>query len=91
VFRYVLKGFITLNVKLKRKFRITGFYPDWANPYLPDRTCHCFAFMLIVIFPYQEAIRPYLEAFLFSWDSFHPAGSLSNIIAGFDTDVHALV
>jgi hypothetical protein len=32
VFRYVLKGFTTLNVKLKRKFRITGFYPDWANP-----------------------------------------------------------
>jgi hypothetical protein len=41
--------------------------------------------MLIVIFPYLPGSdSPYLEAFLFSWDSFHfcSAGSLSNIIAG---------
>jgi hypothetical protein len=70
-------------VKLKEKFRITGFYPDWANPTY-QITCHCFfAFMLIVIFLIsQEAIRPFLEAFLFSWDSFTfgSAGSLSNIM-----------
>jgi hypothetical protein len=61
VFRYVLKGFTTLNVKLKRKFRITGFYPDWANPTYQIVRVIVFAFMLIVIFLiYQEAIRPYL-------------------------------
>jgi hypothetical protein len=45
-------------VKLKKEFRITGFYPDWANPTYQIVRVIVFAFMLIVIFP-QEAIRPF--------------------------------
>jgi hypothetical protein len=93
VFRYVLKGFTTLNVKLKRKFRITGFYPDWAT--LPTRlyVSLFFAFMLIVIFPYLPGSdSPILEAFLFSWDSFHFWFRITfEYYCRFDTDVHALV
>jgi hypothetical protein len=71
-------------VKLKKK-ELPGFYPDWANPTYQIVRVIVFCFYVNRNFPiYQEAIRPYLEAFLFFWIpfTFGSAGSLSNIIAG---------
>jgi small-conductance mechanosensitive channel len=71
-------------VKLKKKFRITGFYPDWANPYQIVRVIVFFAFMLIVIFPYRKRFAHFrgVSVFLGFLFTFGSAGSLSNIIAG---------
>jgi hypothetical protein len=44
VFRYVLKGFTTLNVKLKRKFRITAFIQIGQTP--PTRS-YVYCFLLL--------------------------------------------
>jgi hypothetical protein len=82
VFRYVLKGFITLNVKLKRKFRITVL-SRLGKSYLPDCTCHCFCFYVNRDFSLSPRKRfahfrgvSVFLGFLFTFGS---AGSLSNM------------
>jgi small-conductance mechanosensitive channel len=80
VFRYV-KGIHTLNVKLKRKFRITVL-SRLGKPHYQITCCFCFYVNRFLSprkrFAHFRGVSVFL-GFLFTFGS---AGSLSNIIAG---------
>ena len=87
VFRYVLKGIYFLRTEIALgKLKISGFYPDWANPTYQIIRVLIFAFMIVVIFPYlpgsESPIFKGVSVFLGFLFTFGSAGSLSNIIAG---------
>ena len=87
VFRYILKGIHFLKNEIERgNLRITGFYPDWANPTYQIVRVLIFAFMIIVIFPYlpgsDSPVFRGVSVFLGFLFTFGSAGSLSNVIAG---------
>jgi len=86
-FRYALKGLYFLKSEIEKgDLKITGFYPDWANPTYQILKVLVFAFMVVVIFPYlpgsNSAIFQGVSVFLGFLFTFSSAGSLSNIIAG---------
>ena len=86
-FRYALKGLFFLKSEIEKgDLKITGFYPDWANPTYQIIKVLVFAFMVVVIFPYlpgsNSAIFQGVSVFLGFLFTFSSAGSLSNIIAG---------
>ncbi|BBE17414.1 mechanosensitive ion channel family protein [Aquipluma nitroreducens] len=86
-FRYALKGLYFLKSEIEKgDLKITGFYPDWANPTYQIIKVLVFAFMVVVIFPYlpgsNSAIFQGVSVFLGFLFTFSSAGSLSNIIAG---------
>ena len=86
-FRYALKGLYFLKSEIEMgDLKITGFYPDWANPTYQIIKVLVFAFMVVVIFPYlpgsNSAIFQGVSVFLGFLFTFSSAGSLSNIIAG---------
>ena len=86
-FRYALKGLYFLRSEIEKgDLKITGFYPDWANPTYQIIKVLVFAFMVVVIFPYlpgsNSAIFQGVSVFLGFLFTFSSAGSLSNIIAG---------
>ena len=87
VFRYVLKGLRYLKSEIEDgELKISGFYPDWANPTYQIVRVLVFAFMIIVIFPYlpgsESPVFRGVSVFLGFLFTFGSAGSLSNIIAG---------
>jgi small-conductance mechanosensitive channel len=87
IFRYLLKGLNFLKKEVARgALRITGFYPDWANPTYQIIRVLAFAFILIVIFPYLPGsgspIFKGVSVFLGVLFTFGSAGALGNIIAG---------
>jgi len=87
VFRYVLKGLRYLKSEIENgELKISGFYPDWANPTYQIVRVLVFAFMVIVIFPYlpgsESPVFRGVSVFLGFLFTFGSAGSLSNIIAG---------
>ncbi|SMO49481.1 mechanosensitive ion channel domain-containing protein [Solitalea koreensis] len=87
VFRYILRGINFLKIEIQRgNLKISGFYPDWANPTYQIVRILVLAFMVIVIFPYlpgsDSPIFRGVSVFLGFLFTFGSAGSLSNIIAG---------
>lgn len=87
VFNYFLKGLRFLKNEVEcGDLKISGFYPDWANPTYQIIKILVFAFMLIVIFPYlpgsESPAFKGVSVFLGVLFTFGSAGSLSNIIAG---------
>ena len=87
VFKYVLKGIRFLKEEVENgNLKLSGFYPDWANPTYQILRILVFAFMLVVIFPYlpgsDSPIFKGVSVFLGFLFTFGSAGSLSNLIAG---------
>lgn len=87
VFRYVLKAIHFLKTEIEYgKLRISGFYPDWANPTYQIVRVLVIAFMIVVIFPFlpgsESPIFRGVSVFLGFLFTFGSAGSLSNIMAG---------
>ena len=82
-----LKGLYFLKSEIEKgDLKITGFYPDWANPTYQIVRILVFAFMIVVIFPYlpnnDSRVFQGVSVFLGFLFTFSSAGSLSNIIAG---------
>lgn len=87
IFRYVLRGLTFLRSEVNSgNLKITGFYPEWANPTYQIIRILVFAFMVVVIFPYlpgsDSPVFQGVSVFLGFLFTFGSAGSLSNIIAG---------
>lgn len=87
VFRYVLKAFRFFKEEIEtNNLKITGFYPDWANPTFQIIRIITLAFMIIVIFPYlpgsDSKVFQGVSVFLGFLFTFGSAGSLSNVMAG---------
>jgi small-conductance mechanosensitive channel len=66
--------------------KLSGFYPDWANPTFQILRVLLLAFMFVLIFPYlpgsDSPIFQGVSVFLGFLFTFGSAGSLSNIVAG---------
>lgn len=87
VFHYVIKGIRFLKNEIERgNLRLTGFYPDWANPTFQIIRVVLNAFTLVLIFPYlpgsDSPIFKGVSVFLGVLFTFGSSGSLSNIVAG---------
>ncbi len=87
VSRYLLRGIRFLRNEIQRgNLRISGFYPDWANPTYQIIRVLLFAFIFIVIFPYlpgsNSQVFRGVSVFLGVLFTFGSTGSLSNVIAG---------
>ncbi len=87
VFKYVLKGIHYLKKEIENeKLKLSGFYPDWANPTYQILKVVLYAFMFVLIFPYlpgsESPIFQGVSVFLGFLFTFGSAGSLSNIVAG---------
>jgi small-conductance mechanosensitive channel len=87
VFRYAIKGIHFLKTEIeKENLKLSGFYPDWANPTFQILKVILYAFMFVLIFPYlpgsESPIFKGVSVFLGFLFTFGSAGSLSNIIAG---------
>jgi small-conductance mechanosensitive channel len=87
LFHYTLKLYQFLKTEIASgKLKITGFYPEWANPtFQIVRVLH-YAFLFIIIFPYlpgsNSPVFKGVSVFLGFLFTFGSAGSLSNIMAG---------
>lgn len=87
VFNYTIKGIRFLKLEIEREnLKLSGFYPDWANPTFQILKVILYAFMFVLIFPYlpgsESPIFKGVSVFLGFLFTFGSAGSLSNIIAG---------
>ncbi len=87
VFRYILRALNFFKNEIRRgNLKITGFFPDWANPTYQILRILVLAFMLVVVFPYlpgsDSEIFKGVSVFLGFLFTFGSAGSLSNVIAG---------
>jgi len=87
IFNYLLKGLLYIKTEIEtEKLKISGFYPDWANPTFQIIRVLIFAFMLVLIFPYlpgsNSPVFQGVSVFLGFLLTFGSAGSLSNVIAG---------
>jgi small-conductance mechanosensitive channel len=87
VFNYAIKGVRFLKLEIEREnLKLSGFYPDWANPTFQILKVILYAFMFVLIFPYlpgsESPIFKGVSVFLGFLFTFGSAGSLSNIIAG---------
>ncbi len=86
-FRYVMRGLKFLKYEVETgNLKISGFYPDWANPTYQILRIMVLAFMIVVIFPYlpgsDSPVFKGVSVFLGFLFTFGSAGSLSNMIAG---------
>lgn len=86
-FRYVMRGLKFLKYEVETgNLKLSGFYPDWANPTYQILRIMVLAFMIVVIFPYlpgsDSPIFKGVSVFLGFLFTFGSAGSLSNMIAG---------
>lgn len=87
VFRWVFKGLRYLKNEIKNgELKISGFFPDWANPTYQIMRVLLFAFMIVVIWPYlpgsESPVFQGVSVFLGFLLTFGSAGSLSNVISG---------
>lgn len=87
VFKYVMRFIYFLKTEIENEnLKISGFYPDWANPTYQIIKVIMFAFMGIVIFPYlpgsDSPIFQGVSVFLGVLFTFGSSGSLSNVVAG---------
>ena len=86
-FKYVMRGLKFLKSEVESgNLKLSGFYPDWANPTYQILRIMVLAFMIVVIFPYlpgsDSPIFKGVSVFLGFLFTFGSAGSLSNMIAG---------
>lgn len=86
-FKYVMRALKFLKYEVESgNLKISGFYPDWANPTFQILRIMVLAFMVVVIFPYlpgsDSPIFKGVSVFLGFLFTFGSAGSLSNMIAG---------
>ncbi len=87
VFRYIIKfvEFLKTEVEIGN-LKLSGFYPDWANPTFQILRVVLYAFMFVLIFPYlpgsDSPVFQGVSVFLGFLFTFGSAGSLSNIVAG---------
>lgn len=88
LFKFTIKGlrFIFNDIK-NEKLKITGFYPDFADPSFNIIRVLLFIFMIVLIYPYLPAsdsnIFKGASVFVGVLFSIGSSNALSNIVAGF--------
>jgi small-conductance mechanosensitive channel len=87
VFKYLIRGVNYLKDEIASgALKLSGFYPDWANPTYQIVKVLLYAFMFVLIFPYlpgsDSPIFQGVSVFLGFLFTFGSAGSLSNVMAG---------
>lgn len=57
--RYIIKGLHYISNEIRNeKLKITGFYPDWAEPTFNIIRFLLYAFMIAMIYPYLPVLNP---------------------------------
>ncbi|MDE6341668.1 MAG: mechanosensitive ion channel family protein [Muribaculaceae bacterium] len=86
--RYIIKGLKYLSNEIKsEKLKITGFYPDWAEPTFNIIRFLLYAFMIAMIYPYlpgsESGVFQGISVFVGVIVSLGSSTVISNFIAGF--------
>jgi small-conductance mechanosensitive channel len=87
VFRYLIKGLRYLADEIsKGRFKIKGFYPDWAYPTFNIIRTLLYVFMFIVIFPYlpgsESKIFQGVSVFIGIVFSLGSSSLINNVVSG---------
>lgn len=87
IFRYINKGIKFLAQEIETgKLKISGFYPDWAQPSYNIVRFVLFAFMVVVIWPFlpgsNSEIFKGVSVFVGLLVSFGSSTAIGNIVAG---------
>ncbi len=86
--KYIIKGlrYITSEIK-NEKLKISGFYPDWAQPTFNIIRFLLYAFMIAMIYPYlpgaESGVFQGISVFVGLIVSLGSSSVISNFIAGF--------
>lgn len=86
--RYIVKGIRYISNEVKNeKLRISGFYPDWAEPTFNIIRFLLYAFMIAMIYPYlpgsESGVFRGISIFVGVIVSLGSSSVISNFIAGF--------
>lgn len=86
--RYIVKGLHYISKEIKtEKLKITGFYPDWAEPTFNIIRFLLYAFMIAMIYPYlpgsESGVFQGISVFVGLIVSLGSSTVISNFIAGF--------
>ncbi len=86
--RYIIKGLRYLSNEIKsEKLKISGFYPDWAEPTFNIIRFLLYAFMIAMIYPYlpgsESGVFQGISVFVGVIVSLGSSTVISNFIAGF--------
>lgn len=86
--RYIVKGLRYISEEIKsEKLKITGFYPDWAEPTFNIIRFLLYAFMIAMIYPYlpgsESGVFQGISVFVGLIVSLGSSSIISNFIAGF--------
>ena len=86
--RYIVKGLKYISHEIQtEKLRITGFYPDWAEPTFNIIRFLLYAFMIAMIYPYlpgsESGVFQGISVFVGLIVSLGSSSVISNFIAGF--------
>lgn len=86
--RYIIKGLRYLSHEIQtEKLKISGFYPDWAEPTFNIIRFLLYAFMIAMIYPYlpgsESGVFQGISVFVGLIVSLGSSSVISNFIAGF--------
>lgn len=86
--RYIIKGLRYITEEIKHeKLKISGFYPDWAEPTFNIIRVLLYAFMIAIIYPYlpgaQSGVFQGISVFVGLIVSLGSSTVIANFIAGF--------
>ncbi len=86
--RYIVKGLRYISEEINsEKLKITGFYPDWAEPTFNIIRFLLYAFMIAMIYPYlpgsESGVFQGISVFVGLIVSLGSSSIISNFIAGF--------
>lgn len=86
--RYIVKGLRYISQEIRNeKLKITGFYPDWAEPTFNIIRFLLYAFMIAMIYPYlpgsESGVFQGISVFVGLIVSLGSSTVISNFIAGF--------
>lgn len=86
--RYIVKGLRYISHEIQtEKLKITGFYPDWAEPTFNIIRFLLYAFMIAMIYPYlpgsESGVFQGISVFVGLIVSLGSSSVISNFIAGF--------
>lgn len=86
--RYIIKGLKYISVEIKNEnLKISGFYPDWAEPTFNIIRFMLYAFMIAMIYPYlpgsQSGVFQGISVFVGLIVSLGSSTVIANFIAGF--------
>lgn len=86
--RYIVKGLRYISNEIKNeKLKISGFYPDWAEPTFNIIRFLLYAFMIAMIYPYlpgsESGVFQGISVFIGVIVSLGSSTVISNFIAGF--------